>query len=159
MIDQMGVVDIAKVFREKNISQAYAKELLACYMFRRSGSDPVIDGILRRLVTEAPSHQFAMDYHICKDVGLKVEEMTENLSDCCNELLRHVNKVAHYDIICKRARTRFLPFFQLFPYIVAPVIPDAMAAGATKEGLDDKPKGNGDEKQREEIIIGKRASG
>jgi len=55
MIDQMGVTDIAKVFREKNITQEYARELLRCYMFKDSIKQSDMEAILRRLVVEAPS--------------------------------------------------------------------------------------------------------
>ena len=116
MVADMGVTEIAKLYREKNITHEYAKELLRCYMFRDSVPQSHMDRILRRLVVEAPSHEFAMDYHICKDLGLKVQEMTEELSDNCNELLKQMKKMAHEQLICEYVGGTPLPFFQLFPY-------------------------------------------
>jgi len=156
MIEQMGVVDVAKVFREKNISRAYARELLSCYMFGNGNrtANRVIEGILTRLLTEAPAHAFAMDYHICKDIGLQVEEMPEQLSDNCNDLLKHMKEMAGKRTLCQEVRRRLIPYFQLFPYVPAIKAEEAILT-ASKEVSDVEAEGNGNKEKRREITSGK----
>ena len=155
MVEEMGVVEIAKVFREKNISQEYARELLRCYMFNLERAERIIDKILRRLIAEAPAHEFAMDYHICRDVGLKVDEMSEELSDSSNDLLKHLKLMARSRIICEPvARTSTQPFLYLFPYI--PELSETAVVASGKEVTDDKTKGDGGQEQREEASIGQK---
>lgn len=159
MIEQMGVVDVAKVFREKNISRAYARELLSCYMFgnRTRTANRVIEGILTRLLTEAPAHAFAMDYHICKDIGLIVEEMSERLSDDCNDLLKHMKEMAGNHILCQEVRTRLIPYFQLFPYVPTTKAEETVLM-ASKEVSDVEAEGDGNKEERRETTSGKTAS-
>ena len=152
MVEQMGVIEVAKVFREKNISQAYASELLRCYMFVGERNSQIIERILRRLVAEAPAHEFSMDYHICKDVGLKVEEMQEDLSDYCNDFLKQLKKMARDRLICEpiRGTPNSFPFFQYFPY---PEIANTTLLEVKTEVSDGEPKGDGGKEQREKTNI------
>lgn len=154
MVDQMGVTDIAKVFREKNITQEYARELLRCYMFRDSIQQSDMEAILRRLVVEAPSHEFSMDYHICKDIGLKVEEMNEELSDHCSELLKQLKKMAKERLICKYVGDSPLPFFQYFPYYVTSKteVIETKELALTQEASNENRKGDGNGEQRKKTI-------
>lgn len=154
MIDQMGVSEIAKFFREKNITQEYARELLRCYMFKDAISPENMETILRRLVVEAPSHEFSMDYHICKDVGLKVKEMNEELSDYCSELLKQLKKMARERLICEYVGGSPLAFFQYFPYTVSPEreIIETEELALTQEASNGNRKGIGNGKQRKKNI-------
>jgi hypothetical protein len=153
MIEEMGVPEIAKVFREKNITQEYARELIKCYMFKNRINPKQMDKILRRLVVEAPSHEFSMDYHICADIGLKVEEMSEDLSDSCNNLLKQLKTMAREHLICDIIEDERLPFFQYFPYNEKPGV-DVAEARIIAKGTE-VPNGNtgeeADRKQREKI--------
>ena len=117
MVKELGVIEIAKLYREKNLTQEYARELLTHYMFRAPPiSQRDLERILQRLIVEAPGHGFHMDYHICVDVGLKVSEMKEKLSDQSRQLVRHLTRMARREFICKIERGLRLPFFQMFRY-------------------------------------------
>ena len=116
MVRQLGVLTVAQYYREKNIAQAYASELLKSYMFADGVEQHVLDRILRRLITEAPSHSFPMDYHICKDIGLKVQEMTEQLSDATQKVTELLKlSIADNDLFPIMGGRRF-PLIQFFPY-------------------------------------------
>jgi len=118
MVRELGVIEIAKLYREKNITQEYARELLKSYMFKDQPLDEHdMNSILRRLVVEAPAHEFPMDYHICHDVGLKVEEMSDGLSDQCSYLLKQMETMVLNGSICDKIdEDSRLPFYQYFPY-------------------------------------------
>lgn len=117
MVEELGVIEIGKFYREKNLTQAYASELLTSYMFTsKQGDDPTIEGILRRLIVESPSHGFPMDYHICRDIGLDVAEMEEELADDTRNLTRHLQAMVSKGLICDRNSRPRLPFFELFGY-------------------------------------------
>lgn len=115
MVEELDAIEIGHLYRQRDLTHVYAKELLASYMFAGAPeSDATIEKILSRLIFDAPSHDFAMDYHICHDAGLKVEEMDEALSDCSTELTKHLQVMAERRLICKKIRGTRLPFFDLF---------------------------------------------
>lgn len=115
MVEELGIIEIGQLYRQKDLTQVYANELLTSYMFAgEPGSDATIERILSRLIVEAPSHDFAMDYHICHDVGLKVEEMDEELADCSTELTKRLQTMAERRLICRKSRGTRLPFFDVF---------------------------------------------
>ena len=115
MVEELGVIEIGQLYRQKDLTQVYANELLTSYMFAgEPGSDATIERILSRLIVEAPSHDFAMDYHICIDVGIKVEEMEEELAACSTELTKRLQTMAERRLICKKSRGTRGPFFELF---------------------------------------------
>ena len=117
MVEELGVIEIGKFYREKNLTQAYASELLTSYMFTdRSASQYTIERILRRLIVESPSHGFPMDYHICRDIGLKVEEMEESLAESARGLTRYMQEMVTQGWICERGLGPRLPFFEFFQY-------------------------------------------
>lgn len=130
MTRQLGVLNIAKYYREKNITQEYAEELLR-YMFP-AGTKKHIQKILRGLVVEAPSHEFPIDYHLCQDLGLKVEEMGEVLSDSAREAIRTLDRLAFSGAICPEVHGDRRPLFQYLAYAPQgePVAPE----GVSKDG-------------------------
>ena len=128
MIKELGVMEIAKIYREKNIANEYARELLR-YMFKKSGLDDYRDSkkiqrILRRLVVEAPAHEFPMDYHICKDIGLLVTEMDDWLSASSGQLVDLMIRMDRQGTLFPKDLPEglkgVLPFFQYFPYTAPP---------------------------------------
>jgi hypothetical protein len=112
MTNQLGVLKIAKYYREKNITQEYAEELLR-YMF---GDDPsetkTINRIIRSLVVESPSHEFPMDYHICQEIGLAVSEMDEELSDLTREITKTLFKASNDTSLFQVIHGIRFPLFQ-----------------------------------------------
>ena len=145
MVSELGVLQIAKIYREKNITREYARELLSSYML--SGArKPRIELALRRLVVENPSHEFDMDYHLCLDIGLRVSEMSSQLSKATKELVKHLEFMAHEDWIGKTARGAWIPFFQFFQYTAptqTPVNSDIVAIGERGQngkGEDERPE-------------------
>jgi Serine dehydrogenase proteinase len=86
MTRQVGVLKIAKYYREQNITYEYARELLG-RMFGRTQADARhIRSVLRYLVYEAPAHEFSLDIHLCRSIGLAVKPMNEELSAATCEL-------------------------------------------------------------------------
>ena len=130
MVEELGVIEIGQLYRQKDLTQVYANELLTSYMFAgEPGSHATIERILSRLIFDAPSHDFAMDYHICLDVGIKVEEMDEELAECSTELTKLLQMMAERRLICKKSRGTRLPFFDLS-------VPERKVEGGTN-GHDD----------------------
>lgn len=119
MTRQLGVLNIAKFYRERNITQEYARELLTKRMFGDEPSKvktPKVDGILRRLVRDAPAHSFALDHNLCRDIGIAVEQMSEPLAQASRDLTRLLTELAHGRKVCLFVGGQTLPFLQYFPY-------------------------------------------
>ena len=129
MVAELGVLQIAKIYREKNITREYARELLSSYML--SGAQSRIESVLRRLVVENPSHEFDLDYHLCVDIGLRVSEMPSELSLATKGLVRHLDLMAREQWIGETSRRARLPFFQYFEYtsLVPMLVKDEMVTG------------------------------
>ena len=71
---------IGTYYRQRNIAETYARQLLENYMLK--DASPVrVHEIITGLITQAPDHAFDMDYHICSDIGLTVGEANQELSD------------------------------------------------------------------------------
>ena len=115
MTRQLGVLTIAKYYRERNITQAYAEQLLQ-YMFAPYPDRRTIAKILRRLVVESPSHAFFMDYQICSDVGLNVEEMPARLSALSRNLARVLARLVRQEDVFPIVRGMRVPLMKYVPY-------------------------------------------
>ena len=138
MVRQVGVLPVAHYYREKNIAQEYASELLRTYMFDNDIESEVLEKKLRRLTTEAPSHEFPMDFHICKDIGLKVEEMSEELSNATQALAAKLDHLPSDRTLFPRISGQLFPLFQLFPYTPAETKDDA------EDRLAEEPETSGE---------------
>ena len=112
MVEQLGVLEIGKIYREKNIAQHYANQLLQSYMLKGAPHE-MIDRVISRLVVDTPSHEFDIDYHLCYDIGLRVDRLTDNLSDIGQLLIQELDSAARQGFICV-SNERPVPFFQYF---------------------------------------------
>ena len=92
---------IATLYRQRNIAEKYARQLLENYMLKDAHPmevDKVIDG----LITQTPDHNMDMDYHICADIGLIVKEADQELSDLSKGLVITLKNAVDSNIICER---------------------------------------------------------
>ena len=76
---------IAKAYRESRVAAQHAEQLLNQHMLKDASPDQIQE-VLDRLTKTAPSHEWAIDYHLAKQIGLKVKRMDEGL----NELTKNV---------------------------------------------------------------------
>ena len=149
MVEELGVIEIGRFYREKNLTLAYANELLTSYMFvDKPDTERSIQRILSRLIVESPSHEFPMDYHICVDVGLEVDEMDEDLGALTRQLTRRLQDMDNGGLLSDRAHGQVLPFFELFHYPVSEANDSAIdSVSETRDGHDlQQPEG----RQRDE---------
>ena len=80
---------IADTYRESRVAGRHAKMLLQQYMLQNS-SEETISAVLEQLTTQAPSHDWRIDYHIAKEIGLKVKRMDEETSDMTKNLSKQI---------------------------------------------------------------------
>lgn len=142
MVDELGVIQIGKIYRERNITQAYAKHLLNSYMLRGSDSS-IIERATNRLVADSPSHSFDLDYHLCNDIGLRVYRMEESLSDQCKQIVKGLRKEE-----VTRSIDTSAPFFELIGV-------DAQQTGSSNhDSLNEHPEENASDDQHGKQIAG-----
>ena len=77
---------IARAYRESRVAAQHAKQLLRQYMLKDASPDR-IEEVLDRLTKTAPSHEWAIDYHLAKEIGLKVKRMDEELCDLTGKVV------------------------------------------------------------------------
>ena len=122
---------IATYYRQRNIAERYARQLLENYMLKDDNPTRV-QGVIDGLITEAPDHDFDMDYHICSDIGLKVSEANQELSDLSKELLKELESATDSNVICGRKFNNSQELNPFFYYTHQPNIP-AASGGASKD--------------------------
>lgn len=116
MVKQVKSLNIGRFWRARTLTGYYAEILLLDYMFSHLPNKKNLkDKVIRLLLSEYPTHDFRMDYHICKKIGLLVEEMSVDESDKTRELLNALNQVARQDIICRVIGDGYkAPFIRLY---------------------------------------------
>jgi hypothetical protein len=57
--------------------------------------------ISQKLLFNYPARDFYMDYHICKTLGMKVNEMSEDDSDMTRRIVKTLEKYTQAEIVCK----------------------------------------------------------
>ena len=112
---------IATFYRQRNIAERYARQLLENYMLK-DAHPARVQGVIDGLIAQAPDHNFDMDYHICSDIGLKVSEANQELSDLSKELLRELEDATESNVICGRKINNSRERKPFFHYIRRPNI-------------------------------------
>lgn len=156
MVRQVGSLTIAGFYREKNLTEAYANELLSSYMLAGRAVRPRIVKILKHLIFEAPSHGFPMDYHLCLDAGLRVAEMEEPLSDLTQRLSNRLGRLGGDDSLFPRLRGDRLPLFRVYPYTEAPMTEEV---ASQEDGRVPQEASDGERQEDESRAVQERAEG
>ena len=120
MVDNpYNAMRIATFYRQRNIAERYARQLLENYMLKDAHPARVQE-VIAGLITQAPDHEFDMDYHICSDIGLKVSEANQELSDLAKELVRELESATDSNVICGRKFNNSRERKPFFHYIHRP---------------------------------------
>jgi hypothetical protein len=102
LIRNIGPQGVADFYRHRTIAAKYAYRLLSDYMF---AADPQREEratqISQKLLFNYPARDFYMDYHICKTLGMKVNEMSEDDSDMTRRIVKTLEKYTQAEIVCK----------------------------------------------------------
>ena len=80
---------IADAYRASRVASQHAEQLLNQYMLHDASSDH-IQYVLNGLTKATPSHDWVIDYHIAKEIGLKVKRMDEDLCDLTGKLVAQI---------------------------------------------------------------------
>lgn len=122
---------IGTYYRQRNIAETYARQLLENYMLKDAAPNRV-NKVIGGLVTRAPDHEFDMDYHICSDIGLTVSEANQELSDLSKKLVRELDSATDANVICGRKFNNSYERKPFFHYVPQSNIP-AMSGGTNQD--------------------------
>ena len=89
-VGRMDPVEIAEIYRANQAYHDYAKKLAEQYMFN-DGPEKA-EQVLEEITKEAPSHDWAIDYHIATEIGLKAERLKEHLSDLAKSVTDRIRE-------------------------------------------------------------------
>jgi hypothetical protein len=125
MVRSVGALQVGKFFRERNVTGFYAKELLGTYMFANFPDRAErTDDLAQNLLHGAPSHDFHLDYHLCKNWKMVIEEMSTEESDFAKKVGEELEKLTTSGVICQKlSRKRRMPFFGFYAYTPATTTP------------------------------------
>lgn len=102
LMRNIGPQGVADFYRHRTIAAKYAYRLLSDYMF---AADPhreeKASQISQKLLFSYPARDFYMDYRICKALGIKVNEMSEDDSDMTRRIVKTMEKYTPTEIVCK----------------------------------------------------------
>ena len=96
-----NAIRIATLYRQRNTAEQHARQLLENYMLKNADPER-IDKVIAGLITEAPDHNMDMDYHICANIGLIVQEAEQELSDLSKQLVRELESASESNLISQR---------------------------------------------------------
>jgi hypothetical protein len=118
LIGEVGALKVGEYYRARTLAGHYAQELLDRYMLaglpNKKGRR---NKIIRGLLFEAPAHSFHMDFHMCLDLGLAVEEMPTPESDMAKNVILLLDGLVQSGIICQNiADEEKMPFIAFYPY-------------------------------------------
>jgi hypothetical protein len=122
MVKEVGAMQVGKYYRERLLTGQYAETLLDSYMFADC-TDKVQrrQDVIRKFLFGAPAHNFHLDYHLCDDWRLKIEEMPTIESDLSKEIFNQLNALASAGIICENVTNRHrLPYFGWYGQVAQP---------------------------------------
>jgi len=116
MVEQVGALNVGYFYRERTITGHYANRLLIDYMLvNKLNKKDLASRIIQTLLFEMPSHNFSMDFHICQEMSLPVEEMADDESDMTKQLVYELTNAAQDGIICREVANNYkLPYFRLY---------------------------------------------
>jgi hypothetical protein len=132
MVKEVGAMQVGKYYRERLLTGHYAETLLDSYMFADC-TDKVQrrQDVIRKFLFGAPAHNFHLDWHLCDDWRLKIEEMPTIESDLAKEVLNHLTALATAGIICENVTNRHrLPYFGWYAQAAQPAPPAQPAPSA-----------------------------
>lgn len=103
LIDELGAVQVGDLYRQRRLTEHYARELMTRYMFGQPGLSPRqvrqrVKHIARVLVHELPTHEFVVDVTMAKQLGLPASGMSTALHDVCGDLVTALE--AQVDDLC-----------------------------------------------------------
>jgi len=116
LVDQVGALKVGEFYRARTLAGHYAQELLDKYMLKNTANAiGRRNKIIREFLFEAPAHQFHVDYHLCSNIGLIVDEMPTIESDLTKKLIDLLNDLTGAESICPNITDDYkMPFFALY---------------------------------------------
>jgi hypothetical protein len=118
MVKEIGALTVGRYYRERTLTGHYAEILLQRYMFHGDSDGKSQSGtVIAQFLFGAPSHEFHLDYQLCKDWHLKVEQMSTPESDISKAVLAELRACSDNGIICPRLNLRVrMPFIRYYRY-------------------------------------------
>lgn len=116
MARQLGTLNIGRFYRARTLTGYYAEMLLLEYVFEQMpNKDDLSSKIIHAFLFEYPTHDFHMDFHICRKLGLPVQEMKVEESDKSKKLISILKQLTSLGIICRTIRDAYkAPFIRLY---------------------------------------------
>lgn len=117
MVRQVGALNIGRFYRERTVTGEYARVLLEDYMVRdEHNMATLVNGALQKFLYEAPAHEFHMDFHLLRRIGLPVVESSVQESDISRAVVDLLRDAAEAQIVCRPMSEYYsMPFIQAFP--------------------------------------------
>lgn len=99
---EVGAIRIGELRRWSELSGHYARRLLIDYMFKgKADAEDHADHVVQQLLKEYPSHGFTLDFHMCQELGLSVEEADEGLSDALRGVTDALLQATAAGVVCR----------------------------------------------------------
>lgn len=116
MTRQIGALNIGRFYRARTLTGYYAEMLLLEYMFEHlPNREDLSNKIIHALLFEYPTHDFHMDFHISRKLGLPVQEMTVVESDKSKNIVSALRQLTILGIICRTIGDAYkAPFIRLY---------------------------------------------
>lgn len=122
LVKQVGAINVGSFYRKNSISAVYATKLLRDYLLSQE-NDRIEKArtISHTLTNEIPAHDFRLDRSLCVEAGIPVEELGEEPSDRCRNIIDILKQFSDSSEICPLNELETdekikEPFFSYYPY-------------------------------------------
>ncbi len=117
LVKEINPTKLGELFRMRGLSEYHSRILLANYMFKNEPNrGEIVEYITNKLTKDTPSHDFEIDYHMARGIGLKVKPMDRKIYKLARDLLTICGNLKRRGIICQHVfsgKSR-KPFFEIF---------------------------------------------
>lgn len=122
MVKQIKAPELGSLYRQATVTTMYAVKLLTSYLLQKEKNrEEVATQIAKKSTYDIPAHDFVLDYHMCLDIGIPVEQLNEKVSDMTRNIVKILHMITQEGIICKDIpkidqQTYKEPLFYFYPY-------------------------------------------
>jgi hypothetical protein len=117
MTKEVQAVNVGQFYRERTITEEYARTLLAGYMLNgKHNAKNIINEVVQGFIYRAASHELHMDFHLLEKFQLPISEASLEDSDTLKSIIEVLQEATDNEVICMLTDEEYRePFFQAFP--------------------------------------------
>ncbi|MFQ5950865.1 MAG: hypothetical protein ACE5KH_02135 [Candidatus Geothermarchaeales archaeon] len=116
LVEQVRALTVGEFFRGRTLTGHYARILLLDYMFSELPNKKTLTKrVIDEMLFQNPTHDFEMDFHICKKLGLPVQRMDLDEFQKTRAVTMELKTLTEEGVVCRDIEDDYkMPFIRLY---------------------------------------------